>query len=93
MCDNRKKPQIFYIQLAVSLDGSTLALLSLRSLGPQIHWGSFPRGPWLCLGRWNSAGAVVGAYLLIDGTLSSFPSWEAGEQTLELNFVPGTMTS
>lgn len=28
-----------------------------------------------------------------DGTLSSLPGWKAGEQTLELHFVPRTVTS
>lgn len=51
MCDNRKKPQIFYIQLAVSLDVSTLALLVLAFFGATDTLGQLSQRPLAVLGK------------------------------------------
>lgn len=66
--------------------------LSLRSLGTDTLGTAFPGA----LGCAREAGtvlaAVLGACLLGDGALGSLPDWKAGEQILELRFVPGTVT-
>lgn len=51
MCDNRKKPQIFSIQPAVSLDVSTLALLVLAFFGATDTLGQLSQRPLALLGK------------------------------------------
>lgn len=93
MITHRKKPKILSIQLAVSLDVSTLALLVLAFFGATGTLGQLSQRPSAVLGKVGQCCAVVGACLLGDGTLSSLHGWKAGEQILELHFVPGTVTS
>lgn len=50
MCDNRKKPQLVYIQPAVPLDMSTFALLVLVFFGAADTLGQLSQRPLAMLG-------------------------------------------
>lgn len=93
MITHRKEPQIFSIQPAVSLDVSTLALLVLALFGATGALGQLSQSPRLCLGRWDSAVQWLVLVCWEMAHLSSLHGWKAGEQILELHFVPGTVTS
>lgn len=79
MCDNRKKPQIVYIQPAVPLVVGTLALLVLVFFGAADTLGQLSQRPLAVLGKEGQCWGSGWACRLGGGALSSLPGWKAGE--------------
>lgn len=84
MCDNRKKPQIVYIQPAVPLDVSTLALLVLVFFGAADTLGQLSQRPLAVLGKEGQCwGLSAGRWR------TEFPPWLEGRGALELHLWQG----